>query len=191
LQGVVTLCWPEIALIAVTAAVAAAAVAVFLDRARATRRHQPAPARDPPTDPAPGRLAPATDTIPVQLLLACLEGAAPPRRGRATLTTQPREGIAGAPHPDPVDLLRASTCGAQPRPLPAAEPAGLSGQPQAEAIRTRRRTCPQPANPAHAKRGESRCTRPTSPQLNRTALDRIPQVSDAARCRGDIRAVQF
>jgi hypothetical protein len=33
----------QIALIAVTAAVLAAAVAVFLDRARATRRHQPAP----------------------------------------------------------------------------------------------------------------------------------------------------
>ncbi len=33
----------QIALIAVAAAVLAAAVAVFLDRARATRRHQPAP----------------------------------------------------------------------------------------------------------------------------------------------------
>jgi hypothetical protein len=33
----------QIALIAVAAAVAAAAMAVLLDRARATRRHQPAP----------------------------------------------------------------------------------------------------------------------------------------------------
>ena len=33
----------QIALIAVAAAVLAAAIAVFLDRARATRRHQPAP----------------------------------------------------------------------------------------------------------------------------------------------------
>jgi hypothetical protein len=42
----------QIALIAVAAAVVAAAVAVFLDRARAGRRHQAAPARDLPRDRA-------------------------------------------------------------------------------------------------------------------------------------------
>ena len=57
----------------------------------------PPPAPDPPTDPAPSREAPATDTIPVQLPVACPEGAQPPRRGRPALTTQPGEGTAGAP----------------------------------------------------------------------------------------------
>ena len=54
-----------------------------------TARHS---AENPASQPTS---APATGTIPVQLLLACLECAEPPRRGRPTLTAQPGKASPG------------------------------------------------------------------------------------------------
>ena len=124
-------------------------------------------------------MAPATGTIPVQLPVACLKCAQPPRRGRPALTTQPGEGTAGAPR-TPIRWIPGGPARVVHTPgrcQQQNQPAYQASHRQ-QAIRTRHRTRPQPDNQAHAKRGEPRCTHPTSPQLNPTATgQRAPGTS--------------